>query len=146
MEDACFTLHKWHSNVPKLQEPEQVSADEEPTYAKQQLRCPQGGFSSILGLSWNKERDTLSIPIPVEKATKTKRVCLAKLAKIYDPLRCFSPVSHQGKFLYRAICDMKSTWDTELASDIAKLWNKCDAALPYIIEVPRSVPPRTGKR
>ena len=54
-EDACFTLHIWHSNVPKLEEPEQVSADEEPTYAKQQLGIPQGGFSSILGLTWNKE-------------------------------------------------------------------------------------------
>ena len=114
-EDAWFTLHKWHSNVPKLEEPEQASADEEPTYVKEQLGIPQGGFSSILGLPWRKERDTLSVPIPVEKATKTKRGILAKLAFL-------SPVSLQGKLLYRAVYDMKSTWDADLASDIAKLW------------------------
>ena len=36
--DACFTLHKWHSNAPEL-EADQSSAEdaEEATYAKQQL-------------------------------------------------------------------------------------------------------------
>ena len=65
-QDACFKLHKWHSNVPKLDELVRTST-EEPTYAKQQLGISQGGLSSLLGLPWNKERDTLSVPIPVRR-------------------------------------------------------------------------------
>ena len=110
-QDACFKLHKWHSNVPELEELAQTSTEEEPTYAKQQLGIPQGGLSSLLGLPRNKERDTLSVPIPVEKATVTKRGILAKLAKIYDPLGLVSPVTLQGKLIYRAVCDKKSAWD-----------------------------------
>ena len=36
--DACFTLHKWHSNAPELEADQSSSEDaEEATYAKQQL-------------------------------------------------------------------------------------------------------------
>ena len=137
--DACFKLHKWHSNVPELEELAQTSTEEEPTYAKQQLGIPQGGLSSLLGLPWNKERDTLSVPIPVEKATVTKRGILAKLAKIYDPLGLVSPVTLQGKLIYRAVCDKKSAWDAELSRDLAKLWDKWESRLPYNVKVPRSL-------
>lgn len=49
-QDACFNLHKWHSNVPEL-ELEQLAQEEgEPTYPKQQLGVSQGPFSSMFGL------------------------------------------------------------------------------------------------
>ena len=85
--DACFTLHKWHSNAPEL-EADQSSAEdaEEETYAKQQLGAPRGNMSRILGLSWNKKLDTVSVEVPTEQARLTKRRILAKLARIYDPL------------------------------------------------------------
>ena len=90
-QDACFNLHKWHSNVPEL-ELEQSPQEGEPSYAKQQLGVPQGTFSSMLGLPWNKEQDSLSIPVPPEEVTLSKRGILAKLAKIYYPLGL---VSHE---------------------------------------------------
>ena len=91
-QDACFNLYKWHSNVPELELEQSPQEEGEPTYAKQQLGVPQGTFSSMLGLPWNKEQDSLSIPVPPEKATLSKRGILAKLAKIYDPLGL---VSHE---------------------------------------------------
>ena len=77
---ACFTLHKWHSNAPQL-EADQSSAEdtEEVTYAKQQLGAPRGTMSRILGFSWNKERDTVSVEVPTEQAKLTKRGIPAKL-------------------------------------------------------------------
>jgi len=62
--DVCFTLHKWHSNVPEL-EADQSSAEdaEEATYAKQQLGVPRGNMSRILCLSWNKKLDTVSVEV-----------------------------------------------------------------------------------
>ena len=71
-QDATFTLHKWHSNEPALEEPV-VSYVEDVTYAKRQLGTAQGEESSLLGLSWQKTSDTISINIPSEPATPTKR-------------------------------------------------------------------------
>ena len=113
-QDACFTLHKWHSNAPELEAAQSSTEDtEEATYAKQQLGAPRGTMSSMLGLPWNKERDTLSVEVPSEQATLTKRGILAKLARIYDPLGLISPETLCGKLVYRAVCDSKRAWDAE---------------------------------
>lgn len=138
-QDACFNLHKWHSNVPELDSEQSPKEEGEPTYAKQQLGVPQGTFSSKLGLLWNKEQDSLSITVPPEKATLTKRGILAKLAKIYDPLGLVSPETLCGKLVYRAVCDTKGAWDAHLSRDLAKLWVKWESRLPERFAVPRSL-------
>ena len=102
----------------------------EPTYATQQLGVPQGTFSSMLGLPWNKEQDSLSITVPPEKATLTKRGILAKLAKIYGPLGLVLPETLSGKLVYCAVCDTKGAWDAHLSCDLAKLWVKWESRLP----------------
>jgi hypothetical protein len=107
--DACFQLHKWHSNARELESNQDPAA--EPTYAKQHLQKPDGGASSLLGLNWDKNSDTLSVTFPQEEAVATKRGVLTKLAKIYDPLGIASPATLSGKLLYRAACDSKKPWD-----------------------------------
>ena len=138
--DACFTLHKWHSDAPKL-EADQSSAEdtEEATYAKQQLGSLRGTTSRILGLPWNKERDIVSVEVPTEQAKLTKRGILAKLARIYDRLGLISPETFRGKLIYRAVCDSKRAWDAELSRDMAKAWVKWESGLPQSFEVPRSL-------
>lgn len=138
-QDACFNLHKWHSNVPKLESKQSPQAEGEPTYAKQQLGVPQGTFSSMLGLPWNKEQDSLSITVPPEKATLSKRGILAKLAKIYDPLGLVSPETLSGKLIYHAVCDTKGAWDADLSGDLAKLWVKWESKLPESFTILRSL-------
>ena len=135
-QDACFNLHKWHSNVPELESEQSPKEEGEPTYAKQQLGVLQG---SMLGLPWNKEQDSLSITVPPEKATLTKRGILAKLAKIYDPLGLVSPETLSGKLVYRAVCDAKGAWDAHLSRDLAKLWVKWESRQPERFAVPRSL-------
>ena len=138
-QDACFNLHKWHSNVPELDSEQSPKEEGEPTYPKQQLGVPQGTFSSKLGLLWNKEQDPLSITVPPEKATLTKRGILAKLAKIYDPLGLVSPETLCGKLVYRTVCDTKGAWDAHLSRDLAKLWVKWESRLPERFAVLRSL-------
>ena len=72
--------------------------DGEQSFAKQQLGTPGGAESSILGLAWNKRDDEISVVIqeisvviPKECATPTKRGVLRKLASTYDPLWFASP-------------------------------------------------------
>ena len=112
--EATFQLHKWHSNAPALEAEEtQLSSSAEDTFAKQQLGVPSGQ-TTLLGLSWDKERDVIKIEIPSGKAEQTKRGILVKIAKIYDPLGLISPVTLHGKFLYRDCCDVKLPWVANL--------------------------------
>jgi hypothetical protein len=50
-QDATFDLHKWRSS----------SKQEDETYAKEQLGIPTKENGKLLGLDWNKDKDTISI-------------------------------------------------------------------------------------
>ena len=54
--EGCFTLHKWHSNVPELEtdKAETVDSDVGISYAKQQLGVTAGDGCKLTGLPWNK--------------------------------------------------------------------------------------------
>ena len=96
-------------------------------------------MSRILGLSWNKKRDTVSVEVPSEQARLTKRGILAKLTKIYDPLGLISPEALRGKLVYCAVCDSKRAWDAEQSRDMAKAWVKWESSLAQGFDVPRSL-------
>ena len=122
--DATFQLHKWHSNAPVLESVEtQLSSSAEDTFAKQQLGVPSGQ-TTLLGLSWDKERDVIKIEIPYGKAAEpTKCGILGKIAKIYDPLGLISPVTLHGKVLCRDCFDAKLPWDANLPPDLQTRWS-----------------------
>ena len=116
-----------------------MSTSEEETFAKQQLGKPNGADSSLLGLGWNKKCDEISISFPEDKVEETKRGVLSKLASIYDPLGLVSPLTLQGKLLYRAICDQKLAWDKQLPTELKRAWKKWERRLPQQVNVPRSL-------
>ena len=141
--DASFQLHKWHSNVPELEEnPRDCVTDSDDTYAKQQLSANVSGEGSkLLGLKWDKVADTLAITFPQERAEPTKRGILGKLARIYDPLGLVSPTTLQGKFIYREACELKQAWDAPLPDALAVRWKRWESALPENIVVTRTFSP-----
>ena len=141
--DAGFELHKWHSNVPELEEnPRDCVNDSEDTYAKQQLNANVSGEGSKLpGLKWDKVADTLPITFPQERAEPTKREILGKLARIYDPLGLASPTTLQGKFIYREACELKQAWDSPLPDALAVRWKRWENNLPENIMVTRTFSP-----
>ncbi|XP_068674477.1 uncharacterized protein [Montipora foliosa] len=51
-----FTLHKWHSHVAELEESTR-GAEDESTFAKQQLGQSKKKSASLLGPSWHKQGD-----------------------------------------------------------------------------------------
>ena len=137
-KDATFTLHKWHSNEPALED--SLKADsEDVTYAKQQFGAVNEGECSLLGLPWNKSADTISVVIPTEAAKTTKRGTLQKLAKIYDPLGLVSPITLQGKLIYREICLKKIGWDTELDEAMRNKLTRWEQNLPSYVTTKRSL-------
>lgn len=111
-EDATIKLHKWHSNVETLEAP---CSDEnyEITFAKQQLGSQPE--TKLLGLGWDKRKDSISVVKPDEVPATTKRNALSQLAKLYDPLGLVSPMTLLGKNLFREMCESRISWDVEFA-------------------------------
>ena len=136
-EDACFHLHKWHSNSPELES--DLAPATETTYAKENLKKPDGGASSLLGLKWNRKSDCLSVTFPEEPAVPTKRGVLTKLAKIYDPLGVVSPATLSGKLLYRTVCDLKKPWDAPIPNPLRERCINWENGLSAEFEFPRSL-------
>ena len=63
MEEGGFHLHKWHSDIPELKEPQRI--DDETllsqaslTYAKLVVGT-HSQETKILGVPWNKAEDTI---------------------------------------------------------------------------------------
>jgi hypothetical protein len=141
-EDAAFTTHKWHSNESELEGDEAATRDEncEGTYAKQQLGGTENHEGKLLGLPWNREKDTLSVEMSAADCS-SKRSVLTELAKIYDPLGLVSPSTLVAKLLYREICDAKISWDETLPETNLKVWKKCKELLQGSFVVPRSLAP-----
>ena len=116
-KEGGFVLHKWHSNNPRLE-----------ANAKQQLGS-KSSETKVLGIHWNKVRDTFELRFPLEKYKATKRGILKNLASIYNPLVFVSPMHLMGKIIYQMICEKKLAWDNTIPSDFMKLWDKCESSL-----------------
>ena len=144
--DAKFELHKWHSNVKELESDENHDANEEDTYAKQQIGL-NTEKSAILGVPWDKNEDTIAVKFPDKNIEISKRglYILKYLASVYDPLGLISPVLLTMKILYRDICDTKIGWDKELTPGLVRRWKSWSNNLPDQIKVPRSISPMKSK-
>ena len=136
--EANFELHKWHSNQPALEAETTPPVEEEQSYAKQHLGVKKGE-SKLLGVPWDKKRDTIQVSFPAQVAEPTKRGILCKIAKVYDPLGLVSPLTLSGKMLYRDACDTRVAWDTQLPGDLINRWSKWERNLPDQVVVPRSL-------
>ena len=93
----------------------------------------------------NKEKDTIQITFPAQITNGTKREVLRKIATIYDPLGLASPITLEGKMLYREVCETRIPWDQKLPQELlchAVMSISCqtwETNLPGKIEVPRSI-------
>ena len=105
---------------------------------KQQLGA-QPNESKVLGLAWDKRLDTLAVTFLQNDTPSTKREVLRSLAKVYDPLGLATPLTLQGKLIYREICDQKLPWDNELTRQLAEKVKNWEQTLPTSVTVPQAV-------
>jgi hypothetical protein len=136
--EANFELHKWHSNDPNLEKANKPSLDQEQSYAKEQLGTKQAE-TKLLGLPWTKTEDTIAVKVSQSKAEPTKRGLLGTLARIYDPLGLASPITLNGKLLYRDVCSIQKSWDKQIPHPLLNRWLSWEESLPDHVTVPRSL-------
>ena len=105
MSKAQMVLHKWHSNDKSL---EMESGPEPDNYSEN---------SKILGMSWNKAQDTISINLWAKEAREdriSKRNILSFVHSIYDLLGLASPITIIGKVIFGKTCLKKLRWDLRI--------------------------------
>lgn len=90
------------------------------SFAKQQLGSQQNE-SKVLGLPWDRDMDKLTANFPNSEATATKREVLRNLANMCDPLGLATPLTLQGKLMYREICNHKVPWAAQLIKQLKRV-------------------------
>lgn len=63
--------HKWHSNLPELEDRPSPEPSDDESYAKQHLFV-HPSESKLLGIKWDKSEDTLGVQFPTASSTPTK--------------------------------------------------------------------------
>ena len=86
------------------------------------------GFKKVLGINWNIEKNLFVFDFDeIEQLAKdlkfTKRNLLKINATLFDPLGLISPITLQGKLLFKLLCIDRSDWDDEL-NDITQKFLK----------------------
>ena len=98
--DKKLKLHKWHSNVKELGD---FTSATKPniSFEKQELRS-KTSESNILGVSWNKVKDTFRVNLQVPDQPTTKKGILKFLGSLYDTTQLAS--FHQVILLEKDMC------------------------------------------
>ncbi|UYV76242.1 hypothetical protein LAZ67_13003148 [Cordylochernes scorpioides] len=106
MDEAKITLREWEYGGSKILENKEDSR--------------------VLGLYWNKERDTL-------------RTLLSNLQKFFDPLGFYQPIFLIPKLLMQRAWLLKLGWDQPLPTDIQQEFKKWSEELDHVkkLEFPR---------
>ncbi|XP_023310053.1 uncharacterized protein LOC108904648 [Anoplophora glabripennis] len=101
--------------------------------------------TSVLGMKWNKENDTLSLnqddntTEQFENKLVTKRFMLSQAQRVFDPIGYTCPTTLIPKLLLQKTWEKQLTWDTPVDPIIEthfRMWMK---ELPYLsaIRIPR---------
>ncbi|XP_065191900.1 uncharacterized protein LOC135822992 [Sycon ciliatum] len=83
-------------------------------------------YVKVLGLKWDTENDTVSIP-GCTKLTKTecsitKRAVLHAVSAVYDPLGLVTPVLLPARIFLQRLWGLSVTWDDALPPDVQEEW------------------------
>lgn len=130
-----FPLRKWLSNDPR------VLKNVQPSDLHPNLH-DFGSHAKTLGLLWSSHTDRLLFSISEFAArTVTKRIILADIAQIFDPLGLLAPCVMIAKFMLQSLWLEKVSWDTPVPSSLSREWLAFRSALPElnVIRIARNV-------
>ena len=125
LKEGGFKLRKWNSNNKELMD--RICAEENENSFEQGKNCLW--LRKVLGINWDIEKDLFVFDfdeiVQLAKDLKfTKRNLLKINATLFDPLGLISPITLQGKLLFKLLCIDKSDWDDELDDIIKQKFSK----------------------
>ena len=118
-----FVLRKWNSNDPSVLEkiPEELRDSREV-----QAFHESAQYSKTLGIEWDVSADQfhLSITDPPSENPVTKRNLVSDVAKVFDALGLFSPVTVKMKIVLQRLWELKLDWDDPVPDHILEVWSQ----------------------
>ena len=130
-EQGGFTLRKWNSS--DLTVLENVPFDLKDVKSSLPIASPEE-YTKTLGVEWNPSKDhfrlTVSSPPPSENLTK--RGLISDVAKTYDVLGWFAPVTIKVKILFQRLWELKLEWDDPVPEWVRASWHKWRTELPLL--------------
>jgi len=119
LQGGGLVLRKWASNHPELLKGILGDAASDAV-----LDLDKDGTAKTLGVEWNQAKDVLQYSIRIARPLScTKRLMLAGIARIFDPLGLLAPVILTAKLLIQEIWKLQLDWDESLPSDIFTKWS-----------------------
>lgn len=95
-----------------------------------------------LGVEWCIESDAFKFRIELKDKPCTRRVILATISSIFDPLGLIAPVVLVGKQILQEICHGKD-WDEPIEGEVLAKWGRWRSQLPLLeqLNIPRNFQP-----
>ena len=138
-----FVLRKWNSNDCSVMEKvlEELRDSREVHTFSEATKC-----SKTLGIEWNVATDQfhLCISKPPSVSKMTKRNVVSDVAKVFNALGLFSPVTTvKMKILLQRLWETKLDWDDPVPDNLLEVWSQCKMKLPSLstMHVPRCYSP-----
>ena len=137
-----LVLRKWNSNDPSVLDkiPEDLRDSREV-----QTFSEDDQYSKTLGIEWNVAADhfCLNISKPPSVTKMTKRNVVSDVAKVFDALGLFSPVTVKMKILFQRLWEIKLDWDDPVPDNLMEAWSQWRMELPVLatIHIPRCYSP-----
>ncbi|XP_075150750.1 uncharacterized protein LOC142224854 [Haematobia irritans] len=137
MESAKFTLRKWFSNS-KVFNKFVPDADREKT-----IRLNDEEIIKTLGIVWAPLSDSFHYVWPKLDSSRgiTKRIVLAELSTLFDPLGLINPIIVKAKIFMQDLWILKVDWDESLPVNLHTQWADFRERLKEVekVKIPRSV-------
>ncbi|GBM13379.1 hypothetical protein AVEN_45203-1, partial [Araneus ventricosus] len=132
LKTAKFDLRGWKNNF--LPEIEETVQDSSGAVEEKEV--------SVLGLTWDREEDTLScemIRTENEGEPITKRKILSVAHQIFDPIGFTCPITLIPKLLLQECWKLGISWDSKLPEDVIKKFKKWKDELHELkfLKIPR---------
>ena len=135
LSKAKMTLRKWRSNSKELKAsiPEELLEKE-----GFQLISAPAACHKALGVHWDTALDSLHVATPVLNETNvpTKRQVLSDVARTFDVLGWFSPVTVFLKILLQRVWHLGLEWDQLLPPELAEIWKTWRGELASLTAFP----------
>lgn len=130
-----FQAHKWNSNSEDFMRTIEGRESSESL----DLSPKDSSTATILGMSWDANKDQFFFNVNPTECKMTKRGILSVIARLFDPMGFLAPVIFKAKTILQATWKSQAGWDENLDSALTSEWSNFYSQLHLLndIKIPR---------
>ncbi|XP_045446031.1 uncharacterized protein LOC123654111 [Melitaea cinxia] len=118
--------------------PGQLGNDKERVIEDKDVDIKIDNIIKILGLTWNRSKDTFQYTVNLPQLTNTpvtKRAVISDIARLFDPLGWLAPSIVLAKIFIQKLWLAGIGWDEQLSTDLVQEWHTYRQELSLLTKV-----------